>query len=452
VELMSMQKGANTAVPAQSVRVVLSWGSGAGIPDADGSALLLVNGKVRNDSDFVFYNQPNHPGGAVRYEGKNNSGGTVTDTLWVNLAGMDAPVERVLLAASADGGTFGQVPGLSIRVLDAANNAEVARFDAPGATSETAFIVGELYKRNGAWKFRAVGQGYDSGLAGLARDFGISVDDDPAPQAPPAPPQQYQAPQAPPAPPAPQYQAPQAPPAPQYQAPQAPPVAPQPPPAAPQPPAQPVRLSKITLTKQAPSVSLTKSGASRGALKVNLNWSVRGQAPRKGLFGRSKPALPDLDLDLCALWELQDGDAGIVHPINNRFGSFNGPPYVLLDRDDRSGASADGENLTINLDHASKIKRILIFANIYDGADSFAGLDAVATLFPLQGPPIEMHFDECTVASTAAAVALIENINGEMIVRREARYIVRVPGKSNQQLMDEAYGWGLQWVSAPPKQ
>jgi tellurite resistance protein TerA len=210
-------------------------------------------------------------------------------------------------------------------------------------------------------------------------------------------------------------------------------------------------LSKITLTKQAPSVSLTKSGASRGALRVNLNWSVRGQEPKRGLFGKRKPALPDLDLDLCALWELHDGDAGIVHPINNRFGSLNSPPYVLLDQDDRSGASAEGENLTINLDHASKIKRILIFANIYDGADSFTGLDAVATLFPLEGPPIEMHLDECTVPSTAAAVALIENISGELIVRREARYIIRAPGKSNQQCIDEAYGWGLQWVSAPPK-
>lgn len=516
-----MQKGANTAVPAQAVRVVLSWRSGAGIPDADGSALLLVGGKVRNDSDFVFYNQPNHPGGAARHEGKNTGGGAMHDALWVNLAGMDAPVERVLLAASTDGGTFGQVPGLSISVLDAATNAELAKFDSVGATSETAFILGELYKRNGAWKFRAVGQGYDSGLAGLARDFGISVDEDPAParqaaapspppahqpppsaapappqapyqappsaapqppyqappSAPPAPPQApYQAPpsappaapyapQAPYAPPAPQYQAPpapQAPPVPQYQAPQAPPVpqhqapAHQAPAQAPagqaNPPGQPVRLSKITLTKQAPSVSLTKSGGSRGALRVNLNWSVRGQAPKKGLFGRRKPALPDLDLDLCALWELQDGEAGIVHPINNRFGSFNGPPYVLLDRDDRSGASTEGENLTINLDHAARIKRILIFANLYAGADSFTGLDAVATLYPLQGPPIEMHLDECDVPATVAAVALIENVDGELIVRREARYVVRGQGKSNQQSIDEAYHWGLQWVTAPPKQ
>jgi tellurite resistance protein TerA len=426
---MSMAKGANTAVPAHSVRVVLSWRSGAGVPDADGSALLLVNGKVRDDSDFVFYNQPAHPGGAVRHEGKTSSGGAVTDSLLVNLAGMDAPVERVLLAASSDSGTFGRIPGLSISVLDAANGGELARFENPGATTETAFILGELYKRNGAWKFRAVGQGYDSGLAGLARDFGISVDDDPAPapQAPPAPPQAapYQAPAAPQAPP--------------------------PPPAAPQGP--PVRLSKITLTKQAPSVSLSKSGASRGALRVNLNWSVRGQEPKRGLFGRRKAALPGLDLDLCALWETQDGDAGIVHPINNRFGSYDSPPYVLLDGDDRSGASAEGENLTINLDHASEIKRILIFANIYDGADSFIGLDAVATLFPQQGgTPIEMRLDECTVASTTAAVALIENIGGELIVRREARYIMRLPGKSAQQSIDEAYGWNLQWVSAPPKQ
>ncbi|MFC5003899.1 TerD family protein [Dactylosporangium cerinum] len=176
---MSMQKGANLPVLATSVRAVLGWRGGAGVPDADGSALLLVNNKVRNDDDFVFYNQPQHPGGAVRHEGKTGgSGGPVTDTLLVDLARVEPAVERIVLAASADGGTFGAVPELHIRLLDAVSGAEVARFDSPGATTETAFIFGELYRRAGVWKFRAVGQGYDSGLAGLARDFGISVDDD----------------------------------------------------------------------------------------------------------------------------------------------------------------------------------------------------------------------------------------------------------------------------------
>ncbi|MFD0366092.1 TerD family protein, partial [Nocardia sp. GCM10030253] len=195
-----MMKGANVAVPMSAVRIELGWQSGPGVPDADASALLLVSGKVRSDSDFVFYNQPAHASGAVRYEGKQQ-GPTVLDTLSVNLAQVEPQVDTIVIAASADGGTFGQFNGLYVRVVDPANGAEVARFDSTGATTETAFVLGELYRRQGAWKFRAVGQGYASGLAGLATDFGISVDDTPTPAARPAPPQQFTPPPPPPAPP-----------------------------------------------------------------------------------------------------------------------------------------------------------------------------------------------------------------------------------------------------------
>ncbi|TDC62231.1 TerD family protein, partial [Actinomadura sp. GC306] len=198
---MSLQKGANTAVPVPSVRVELGWQSGPGVPDADASALLLTeSGRVRSDDDFVFYNQPAHGSGAVRHEGKQQ-GPTVLDVLSVDLNRVEPAIEKIVIAASCDGGTFGQFQGLYVRVVDAAGGAEVARFDSAGATSETAFVLGELYRRQGAWKFRAVGQGYDSGLAGLATDYGISVDD-PGPQAPP-PPQQPMAPPAPPQPQAP---------------------------------------------------------------------------------------------------------------------------------------------------------------------------------------------------------------------------------------------------------
>lgn len=88
---------------------------------------------------------------------------------------------RVLIAASADGGTFGQVPGLHLRIEDQSTGNELARFDITTATSETAFVFGELYLHASGWKFRAVGQGYDSGLAGLATDYGITVDESPAP-------------------------------------------------------------------------------------------------------------------------------------------------------------------------------------------------------------------------------------------------------------------------------
>ncbi|TDC02638.1 TerD family protein, partial [Actinomadura bangladeshensis] len=190
---MSMQKGANTAVPVPSVRVELGWQAGPGVPDADASALLVTEtGRVRSDDDFVFYNQPAHASGAVRHEGKQQ-GPTVLDVLGVDLNRVEPAIDKIVIAASSDGGTFGQFQGLYVRVVDAAGGAEVARFDSQGATTETAFVLGELYRRQGAWKFRAVGQGYDSGLAGLATDFGISVDD-PGQAAPPPPPAQPQAP------------------------------------------------------------------------------------------------------------------------------------------------------------------------------------------------------------------------------------------------------------------
>lgn len=415
---MSLQKGANLPVPANSVWVQLSWQSG---PDADATALLVSGtGKVRSDNDMVFYNQQVHPSGAVRHEGKQPYPAGVVDTLFVDLARVEPQVEKVAIVASADGGTFRDFRGLSVRVLDAAGGTEIARFDPTDATDETAYVLGELYRRQGAWKFRAVGQGYATGLHGLATAYGISVAD----QAP----QPVSQPVAPPPPPPP----PVAP----------PPVAP--PPTAP--PSPPVRLSKIELTKAAPSVSLSKSGASGGLMRVNLNWSAR---PRKaGLFNKGqKLNMESLDLDLCCLWEFADGSAGLVHAIGD-FGSLHKPPYVELDADDRTGFSESGENLTINLDHAAAFRRLLVFVSIYEGATSFAGLDAVATLFPRNAPPIEVRLHEADVETAIAAVFMIENVRGELIVRRESRYIPVPRGKFRQQALDEAYGWGLSWQAA----
>jgi stress response protein SCP2 len=190
----SLSKGANLPVGTPVVRAVLSWSAGRGVPDTDASALLLTEaGRVRDDGDFVFYNQPRHASGAVRHLGKRQAvagvpGATdeTTDTIEVDLRGLEPAVDRVVLCASADGGTFGQVPGLTLRLVDAGTESEIARFEM-AATTETAFIGGELYRRSGQWKFRAVGQGYASGLAGLATDFGISVDDEPEPERRPAP-------------------------------------------------------------------------------------------------------------------------------------------------------------------------------------------------------------------------------------------------------------------------
>ncbi|MFD8565427.1 TerD family protein [Streptomyces sp. NPDC059639] len=408
-----MSKGTNVAVQASAVRVELGWRGGPGVPDADASALLLASGKVRSDADFVFYNQPAHASGAVRHEGKTTTGGAVTDTLFVDLARVEPAVERVVLAASADGGAFGRVPGLYIRVLDADSGAELARFDSTDATVETAFVLGELYRRQGAWKFRAVGQGYDSGLAGLATDYGITVDE-PQRAAPPTAPER---------------------------------AGPPPMPTAPPPAAGPVRLTKVTLTKAAPSVSLAKQGGTSGAMRVNLNWEVRKQFSGWGSKrGRATARHRDLDLDLCALYELTDGRKGVVQALGNAFGSLYQAPYIHLDGDDRTGGVAAGENLTINLDHKDALRRVLIFVTIYEGARSFADLHATVTLAPLGGAPIDFSLDECTVPSTVCALALITNSGGDLTVQREARYLVPERGVSPQRTVDHAYGWGMNWT------
>jgi stress response protein SCP2 len=233
--MTQMSMGANIAIAAPVVRVVLQWSGGPGVPDVDVSALLVDDtGEVASDADFVFYNQPQHYSGSVRLAGKT-PGQQASDVVDVTLATVPAAVQRIVIAASADGGSFGQVPGLLVQLLDGTDNAQLAYFQ-PSASEETAYVTGEFYRRDGAWKFRAVGQGYASGLAGLASDFGIDVgESEPTaspPAAEPAPgaaPDVLATPALPPLPPLPAAAAPAAEPAPAPRAPAAAPVPPVPP-------------------------------------------------------------------------------------------------------------------------------------------------------------------------------------------------------------------------------
>jgi tellurite resistance protein TerA len=246
-----------------------------------------------------------------------------------------------------------------------------------------------------------------SGLAGLATDFGISVEEPP---------------------------------------PAVTPVAPvSPPPAAPA-SAAPVRLSKVTLTKDAPAVSLAKQGGTSGAMRVNLSWRERPQQTQGWTKRLSKAMAAPLDLDLCALFELTDGRKGVVQALGDAFGSLHRPPYIHLDGDDRTGGRATGENLTVNLDHVRDLKRVLIFVTIYEGASSFQGLDASVTLHPEHGAPVEFSLDECTDTSPVCALALLTNEGGELVVRREARYLTPDRGVSPQRMVDQTYGWGMRWT------
>ncbi|MEU9448495.1 TerD family protein [Streptomyces sp. NPDC048277] len=194
-----MTPGSNIPLPVSRVAVDV-----AAPVRLDVSGLLLTgDGKVRSDDDFIFYNQPNGPGVTYR-----SGGGTSPDAITVDTAAVPPGIEKIVVTASPDaaGQTFqGIEPTATIRNAD--DGSVLATFTPPQLGTETALVVVEIYLRGGAWKARAVGQGYANGLAGIATDFGVTVEEPaaPAPQptAPVAAPPVPAAPPAPPAPPAP---------------------------------------------------------------------------------------------------------------------------------------------------------------------------------------------------------------------------------------------------------
>jgi tellurium resistance protein TerD len=189
---VNLTKGGNVSLTKQApglsaVVVGLGWDArttdGKAF-DLDASAIICnADGKVLSDQHFVFFNNLKSPDGAVEHTGDNVTGEGEGDDeqVKVNLAGLPPEAARIVFPVSiyeADsaGQTFGQVRNAFIRVVNQADNSELARYDlSEDASTETAMVFGELYRGTDEWKFRAVGQGYSSGLAGIARDFGVNA-------------------------------------------------------------------------------------------------------------------------------------------------------------------------------------------------------------------------------------------------------------------------------------
>jgi tellurium resistance protein TerD len=189
---VSLSKGGNVSLTKEApnltaVVVGLGWDArtttGSDF-DLDASALLTnEQGKVLSDQHFVFFNNLRSPDGSVEHTGDNLTGEGEGDdeVINVNLAGVPADVAKIVFPVSiyeaeARQQSFGQVRNAYIRVLNAADQRELARYDlTEDASTETAMVFGELYRHGAEWKFRAIGQGYASGLRGIAQDFGVNV-------------------------------------------------------------------------------------------------------------------------------------------------------------------------------------------------------------------------------------------------------------------------------------
>jgi stress response protein SCP2 len=179
-----MVKGSNVALSALSentgsVLISLGWGSPTGEGDADVSVLLLdLNGKVCSDTDFYFYNNPVADDGSVQLLGKTPTADGNEDRISFDLTAVPAHVDRIVVAASRyNGARFGELENVRLSLADGAGE-DLLRFALNDIDSMSAVIFGELYRRAAEWKFRAVGQGYATGLGGLARDFGVDIEDD----------------------------------------------------------------------------------------------------------------------------------------------------------------------------------------------------------------------------------------------------------------------------------
>ncbi len=331
--MTAMTPGSN--IPLSAARVAVDVAAPVRL-DVSG-LLLTADGKVRSDDDFIFYNQPSGPG--VTYRA---GGGSAPDAIVVDTTAVPPGIEKIVVTASPDaaGQTFqGIEPTATVRNAD--DGSAIATFTPPQLGAETALVVIEIYLRNGAWKARAVGQGYANGLAGIATDFGVSVEEPAAPVAPPV--------TAAPAPVAPQPPAPVA-------APVDPRIAPPAPPAPPVAPAAPAGSGKINLDKgrvnlqKNQTVSLVKGGAPLlSRVRMGLGWEPAFRGKDIDLDASVIAYGPNRNhLDSCYFGKLTILNGAIKHSGDNLTGEGAGDDETIVVDLGRIPADATGLVFTVN--------------------------------------------------------------------------------------------------------
>lgn len=314
--------------------------------------------------------------------------GDRTTAFEIDLDALPPSIARLLIVASHERMAMSQAVPLVATV-------GTASFDAGAACGEErALSLLEIYRHAGRWKVAAVGQGFAGGLPKLVEHLGAEVAG--ARPAQPAP--------APPTP-----------------VPQAAPSADRPPPAA----VGTVSLDKITLERsQAVSLDKLPGTTGHGPIILNLTWS-----PRAG---------HDVDLDLGCLYELSDGTQGIVQALGKAFGSLTRPPYIALDQDDRSGRSS-GETIRINGDKLGHIKRLAVFALIYEGAVRWSQTDARASILVPGRPEIEVLIRQGNDRQRVFGLVVIDSAGGSL---RVTNHMTNYP---NQKEYADATGIYLNW-------
>ncbi|NMM26301.1 MAG: tellurium resistance protein [Glaciimonas sp.] len=364
---------------------------------------LDANDKLSDDRYMVFFNQKSCPGDGITLEIGNRESAFTTATFTIDVARLPDSIHKLVFAATIGGeGTMRKLDASSMHLGSTAFQFSGADFQ-----DEKAVIVGEVYQRDGQWRFGAVGQGFNGGMSALLKHFGgTETDSSPIPTPAPAP-----APKK-------------------------------------------ISLSKITLEKRGDKVSLEKTGSRGfGRIRVNLNWNqaaLPAAVPQKQGFlnkilGNAQSKLSGgIDLDLGCMFQMLSGNPGCVQALGNSWGNFDKAPFVHLEGDDRSGTNTEGENLFINGDQFNQIKRILIFTFIYEGAPNWAATNGVVTIEAPGQAPVEVRLDNGTDASMCA-IAMIENNGGNLQITKLVEYFKQSAGKSAHELLNDRFEFGLRF-------
>ena len=329
---------------------------------------LGADRKIGDDRWVVLFSNAASPDGAMR--GEFSDRGARFDFA---LGKLPATVDRIVLTATHDARPVSESRPLTVKVGEAA-------FDvAAGLSGERAVMMAELYRHASGWKLGTIAQGFEGGLGALIEHFGGEVADEPPAPAAAAPTPATSTPAAPP-------------------------------------PSK-LNLSKIKLEKDKPSISLEKTGASFGEIVLNLNWSAQPQ--KKGFFGGTK----QLDLDLGCLFELEGGAKGVIQALGKSFGRYDAEPFIELSGDDRSGSIDAGETIRINGTKFDRIRRLAVFALIYDGAPNWQATDGVVRITMPGQPEIEVRMNEQDGGSSRlCGIATIENEGGKLRIERLVKF------------------------------
>lgn len=332
--------------------------------------------KITDENYVIFHNRRLSHNSEIMYSSSENSA-----DFRVNLSALPVSINKLVFAVIVDGDSL--IRNIVSHIFSIyQNDSNILDFQLNGDDfrMEKAVVTAEIYKKD-VWRISAVAMGFNDGFNDLIKSYGK----DSINLSPPQPVTEKTAETTPPP-------------------------------------------QKINLQK-GQKVSLVKCGNNiNGEISINLNW-------KQQTGFTAKP----VDLDLGCLYELKDGSKGTIQALGKRFGSLNQPPYIMLDGDDRTGESSDGETLRINAEKVSEIKRILVYTFIYEGSADWQGTDGVVTVKCAGSPEVVVKMDEYGSNLTLCAVALLENVNDNFTVKKVVEFY------KNQVYADNAFNWGLKW-------